>query len=127
MFDEAEILSALPPSRWPRHPQPMRFEQFDSYVRRLADAYHTGLGTFCRRGLGITLEEWVAFRDDPPAGVLARLSVGTGLSRRLRNMTPRRSYARLRIAVRDLVRDHPEQGREFDGLGSATNPGLMRR
>jgi hypothetical protein len=88
----------------------MRFEQLDTYVRRLADAHGVRLGTFCRHGLGITLEEWVSFRDDPPPAVLARLSAGTGLSlRRLRNMTPRRSYARLMIALRDFVRDYPEQ------------------
>lgn len=87
----------------------MRFEQLDTYVRHLAETYGTGLATFCRHGLGVTLEEWATFRDDPPLSVLARLSAGTGLSlRRLRNMTPRRSYARMMIALRDFVRDYPE-------------------
>lgn len=101
----------------------MRFEQIDSYVRRLAVAYDARLVTFCRHGLGITFEEWVSFRDDPPHAVLVRLSVGTGLSlRRLRNMTPRRSYVRLRIAVRNLVRDHPEQVAELTARARQQTP-----
>jgi hypothetical protein len=109
VFDEAEILADPPAPRWPLHPQPMRFEHLDTFVRRLADAYGVGLGTFCRYGLGITGEEWANFCADPPLPVLARLSAGSGLSvRRLQNMTPRRSYARLLIAMRRLCREHPE-------------------
>ena len=101
----------------------MRFEQLDTYVRRLAGAYGTGLGTFCRHGLGITLEEWVNFHDDPPAPILERLSVGTGLSlRRLRNMTPRRSYARMMIALRDFVRDYPEEASRLVGRARQQTP-----
>ena len=101
----------------------MRFEQIDSYVRRLADAYDTRLVTFCRHGLGITFEEWVSFRDEPPLAVLVRLSVGTGLSlRRLRNMTPRRSYARMMIALRDFVRDYPEEASRLAGRAWQQTP-----
>ncbi|MGI8476674.1 MAG: TniQ family protein [Thermomicrobiales bacterium] len=109
MFDEAESFTGASEPRWPLHPQPMRFEHLDTYVRRLADVYGIGLGTFCRCGLGITLEDWLRCHDDPPLPVLERLSSGSGLPlRRLRNMTPRRSHARMMIALRDFVRDHPE-------------------
>jgi hypothetical protein len=123
VFADAEILSAPAQLRWPLHPPPMRFEQLDTYVRRLADAHGARLETFCRYGLGITREEWISFRDDPPPAVLARLSAGTGLSlRHLRNMTPRRSYVRLRIAVRDLVRNHPEQVAELTAWARQQTP-----
>ena len=88
----------------------MQFERLDTFVRRLAGAYGVGVETFCRYGLGITRRQWESGLDDPPAAVLARLSAGSGLSvRRLRNMTARRSYARLLLDMRRLCSEHPEQ------------------
>ena len=110
MFDETEVLSAPPAPRWPRHPPPMRYERLDTFVRRLAQAYGVGVDTLCRYGLGVTRRQWETCLDDPPAAVLARLSAGSGLPvRQLRNMTARRSYARLLIDMRTLCREHPER------------------
>jgi hypothetical protein len=87
----------------------MRFETLDSYVRRLAERYEIGLRTFYRHGLGCEPEDLSTLADDPPRWALERLSAGTGLSiRELRNMTSRRSYARIAIALRNIGRDRPK-------------------
>lgn len=108
MFDDAEILTALPHPRWPLHPAPRPFERLDGYVRRLAECYGIGLATFCRHGLG-DAGDVGSLADGPPRRALERLSAGTGVPvRHLRNMTTRRCHARLMIEVRRLVREHPE-------------------
>ena len=110
MLGDVEILPDLAAARWPRHPQPMQFEHLDTFVRRLAEAYGVGLGTFCRYGLGVTRQEWERICNAPPSPVLERLSAGSGLSmRRLHNMTPRRSHVRLLLAMRRLCREHPDE------------------
>ena len=109
MFDDAEILPDLPRPRWPLHPAPHSFERLENYVRRLAECYGTTLATFCRYGLGGEVHEVGVLTDTPPLPTLERLSAGTGVPvRHFRNMTSERCHARMTVALRRLVQQHPE-------------------
>jgi len=109
VFDEAEMLAELPRPRWPLHPEPRLLERLDTYIRRLADAYGTGVSTFCRYGLGCDAGDLDRSAVDPSQALLDRLSSGTGQStRRLRNMTEARCRARREVALRWIIRCDPE-------------------
>lgn len=109
VFDDAEILPDLPHQRWPLHPKPDSFERLDTYVRRLAESYSIGFATFCRHGLGGDPDEIGLLDDRPAPAMLERLSVGTGLPiRRFKNMTSERYHARVAVAMRWIIRRHPE-------------------
>lgn len=75
--------------RWPLHPRPYTYETLVGYVRRLADQYGVGYGTFCLRALGIPSADGEARSFGNPAPeVLLRLSAGTGIPvERLEQMT----------------------------------------
>lgn len=109
MFDEAGLMGDLPRPRWPLHPQPRSLERLETYIRRLADTYGMGVATFCRYGLGCDTDDLHRCADDPPQGLIDRLSSGTGQSiRRLRNMTDARCHARAKVAARWAIRCDPE-------------------
>lgn len=109
VFDDVEILADLPQPRWPLHPAPRLLERLENYIRRLADAYGTGVATFCRYGLACELRDLERCAHDPPRLMLERLSAGTGQSiHRLRNMTDARCHARRKVALSWMIRSDPE-------------------
>jgi TniQ len=86
-----------PRRRWPLHPRPFPYETLAWYVRRLADQYGVGYGTFCLRALGIPVADGEARSFGRPAPeVLWRLSTGTGMPvERLEQMTLAHLWQRL--------------------------------
>ena len=83
--------------RWPLHPRPHTYETLAGYVRRLADQYGVGYGTFCLRALGIPVADTDARSFGSPAPeVLWRLSAGTGVPvERFEQMTFAHTWQRL--------------------------------
>lgn len=109
MFDEAEVMGDLERPRWPLHPEPRLLERLDTYIRRLAEAYGTGLATFCRYGLHCDAADLDRYANEPTQELLERLSGGTGQSmRRLSSMTVERCRARREVALRWIIRHDPE-------------------
>lgn len=67
-----------------------------------------GVATFCRYGLGCDAGDLDRCGTDPPQTLLERLSSGTGQSiGRLRNMTDARCCARMKVALRWVIRCDP--------------------
>jgi len=109
VFDDIEVITSLPPRRWPLHPTPYPFEWIDGYIRRLAEHYQISVKTFCRSGLGSNID-LNTFADAPSHSALMHLSAGTGIPiSELRKMTRACSQRRLMIALRELCQNHPEE------------------
>jgi len=108
VFDEVELMGDLERPRWPLHPEPRLLERLDTYIRRLAEAYGTGLATFCQYGLGCDAADLNRYAAEPTQELLERLACGTGQSmRRLSNMTVERCHARREVALRWIIRCDP--------------------
>jgi hypothetical protein len=90
------LVEAAPHRRWPLHPRPSDWEDLETWVRRIAEAYGVSYDAFLLNALG---HKGPGARDldHAPVEVLARLSTGTGVSaERLRDMTSQRVMRRMR-------------------------------
>jgi TniQ len=89
------LVEAAPDRRWPLHPRPTDWEDLETWVRRIAEAYGVSYDAFLLNALG---HKGPGARDleHAPVEVLARLSTGMGVSaERLRDMTSQRVMRRM--------------------------------
>lgn len=97
------LIGPVPDRRWPLHPQPAEWEDLETWVRRIAKIYGVSYDAFLLNALNHT-GGGARDLDQAPAGVIARLSAGTGISiERLLEMTTHRIMARIFPRVRELL------------------------
>jgi TniQ len=103
--------------RWPLHPQPSDWEDLETWVRRIAEMYGVSYDAFLLNALGHA-GRGARDLDQAPAGVLARLSAGTGIPiERLMDMTSPRVVARMISRTRELLQT-PEGQAALDVLNA---------
>ncbi len=101
--------------RWPLHPRPSEWEDLETWVRRIAEAYGVSYDAFLLNALDHT-GRGARDLNQAPDGVIAKLSTGTGVSiERLRDMTTTRIMARLVSRTRELL-ETPEGQVILDNL-----------
>jgi hypothetical protein len=89
--------------RWPLHPRPSEWEDLQTWVRRIAEAYGVSYDAFLLNALDHT-GRGARDLNKAPDGVIARLSTGTGISiERLQDMTSSRIMARLVSRTHELL------------------------
>ena len=89
--------------RWPLHPRPSEWEDLETWVRRIAKAYGVSYDAFLLNALDHT-GRGARDLNKAPDGVIARLSIGTGISiERLQDMTSSRIMARLVSRTHELL------------------------
>ena len=89
--------------RWPLHPRPSEWEDLETWVRRIAEAYGVSYDAFLLNALGPT-GRGARDLNQAPDGVIAKLSTGTGISiERLQDMTSSRIMARLVSRTHELL------------------------
>ena len=89
--------------RWPLHPHPSEWEDLETWVRRIAEAYGVSYDAFLLNALDRT-GRGARDLNNASADVLARLSIGTGISiERLLDMTSSRIMVRLVSRTRELL------------------------
>ena len=89
--------------RWPLHPRPSEWEDLETWVRRIAEAYGVSYDAFLLNALDHT-GRGARDLNKAPDGVIARLSTGTGISiERLQDMTSSRIMARLVSRTHELL------------------------
>src|SRR5258708_18138396 len=89
--------------RWPLHPRPSEWEDLETWVRRIAEAYGVSYDAFLLNALDHT-GRGARDLNKAPDGVIAKLSAGTGISiERLQDMTSSRAMARLVSRTRELL------------------------
>jgi hypothetical protein len=106
--------------RWPLHPRPSEWEDLETWVRRIAEAYGVSYDAFLLNALDHT---GCGARDlnKAPDGVIAKLSTGTGISiERLRDMKSSLVMARLFSRAREL-RETPEGQAILVGLNAVAS------
>ena len=95
--------------RWPLHPMPRQYEILSPWIRRLAQAYGVADRMFYKHALGCPAGEPLEMNAYPPADVLERLAVRTGVPiERLRDMTTDRVMARTVAELRQVIMMGPE-------------------
>ena len=93
----------IPSRRWPLHPRPSEWEDLQTWVRRIAEAYGVSYDAFLLNALDHT-GRGARDLNKAPDGVIARLSTGTGISiERLQDMTSSRIMARLVSRTHELL------------------------
>lgn len=106
--------------RWPLHPRPSEWEDLETWVRRIAEAYGVSYDAFLLNALDHT-GRGARDLNRAPDGVLARLSVGTGISiQQLQDMTSSRIMARLFSRAGEL-RETPEGRAILAGLNAVAS------
>lgn len=89
--------------RWPLHPRPSEWEDLETWVRRIAEAYGVSYDAFLLNALDHT-GRGARDLNNAPDDVLAKLSSGTGISiERLLDMTSSRIMTRLVSRTRELL------------------------
>jgi hypothetical protein len=89
--------------RWPLHPRPSEWEDLETWVRRIAEAYGVSYDAFLLNALDHT-GRGARDLNKAPDGVIARLSIGTGISiERVQDMTSSRIMARLVSRTHELL------------------------
>lgn len=72
-------MGPVPDCRWPLHPRPSEWEDRETWVRRIAEAYGVSYDAFLLNALDHT-GRGARDLDNAPDDVLAKLSIGTGVS-----------------------------------------------
>ena len=99
------FVEAVPDRPWPLHPRPSEWEDLETWVRRIAEAYGVSYDAFLLNALDHT-GSGARDLDHAPISVLARLSAGTGISiERLRDMTTQRIMARMVSRTQRVARN----------------------
>jgi hypothetical protein len=107
------------------HPRPSEWEDLETWVRRIAEAYGVSYDAFLLNALAHT-GRGARDLNKAPDGVIARLSTGTGISiERLRDMTSSRLMARLFSRAREL-RETPEGQAIVVGLNAVASRNRRR-
>ena len=89
------FVEAVPDRPWPLHPRPSEWEDLETWVRRIAEAYGVSYDAFLLNALGHK-GSGARDLDHAPIQVLVRLSVGTGIPlNRLREMFTQRVMRRM--------------------------------
>jgi hypothetical protein len=84
------FVEAVPDRPWPLHPRPSEWEDLETWVRQIAEAYGVSYDAFLLNALGHK-GSGARDLDHAPIQVLARLSAGTGIPiNRLREMSTQR-------------------------------------
>ena len=95
--------SSGPDRRWPLHPGPTEWEDLETWVHRIAEAYGVSYDAFLLNALDHT-GRGARDLNNAPDDVLAKLSIGTGVSiERLLDMTSSRIMTRLVSRTRELL------------------------
>jgi hypothetical protein len=116
----------IPIRRWPLHPRPSEWEDLETWVRRIAEVYGVSYDAFLLNALDHT-GRGARDLNQAPADVIARLSVGTGISiERLQGMTSSRVMARLVSRVGELL-ETPEGQAILGGLNAVASRDRRRR
>ena len=111
------LVDRVPDRRWPLHPRPSEWEDLETWVRRIAEAYGVSYDAFLLNALEYT-GRGARDLDQAPAGVFARLSAGTGIPiARLLDMTSPRVMARMSSRARELL-ETPEGHATLDRLNA---------
>jgi hypothetical protein len=115
-----------PVRRWPLHPQPTGWEDLETWVRRIAGMYGVSYDAFLLNALGHT--GWGARDlDQAPAGVIAKLSVGTGIPiERLLDMTSPRILTRAFRQAPEL-RETPQGQKALERIEAIASRRRRRR
>lgn len=110
-------MGPVPDCRWPLHPRPSEWEDRETWVRRIAEAYGVSYDAFLLNALDHT-GRGARDLDNAPDDVLAKLSIGTGVSiEQLLDMTSSRVMARLVSRARALF-ETPEGQATLDTLST---------
>jgi TniQ len=89
------FVEAVPDRPWPLHPRPTEWEDLETWVRRIAEAYGVSYDAFLLNALGHN-GSGARDLDHAPIQVLVRLSVGTGIPlNQLREMSTQRVMRRM--------------------------------
>jgi hypothetical protein len=89
------FVEVVPDRLWPLHPRPSEWEDLETWVRRVAEAYGVSYDAFLLNALGHK-GNGARDLDQAPIQVLARLSAGTGIPiNRLREMSTQRVMRRI--------------------------------
>ena len=106
--------------RWPLHPQPSDWEDLQTWVRRIAAMYGVSYDAFLLNALDHT-GCGARDLDQAPIGVLAKLSVGTGLPiEQLLDMTTSRVMRRVVHMPRAWLETAEGQAAR-DGVGAVAS------
>ena len=100
---KGNLVDLITNRRWPLHPRPSEWEDLETWVRRIAEAYGVSYDAFLLNAMDHT-GRGARDLNKAPDGVIARLSIGTGISiERLQDMTSSRIMARLVSRVGQLL------------------------
>jgi hypothetical protein len=100
---KGKLVGLITSRRWPLHPPPSEWEDLETWVRRIAEAYGVSYDAFLLNALDHT-GRGARDLNKAPDGVIARLSIGTGVSiERLQDMTSSRIMARLVSRAHELL------------------------
>ena len=100
---KGNLVDLITNRRWPLHPRPSEWEDLETWVRRIAEAYGVSYDAFLLNALGHT-GRGARDLNQAPDGVITKLSTGTGISiARLQDMTSSRIMARLVSRVGQLL------------------------
>jgi hypothetical protein len=100
---KGKLVGLITSRRWPLHPPPSEWEDLETWVRRIAEAYGVSYDAFLLNALDHT-GRGARDLNKAPDGVIARLSTGTGISiERLQDMTSSRIMARLVSRAHELL------------------------
>ena len=100
---KGKLVGLITNRRWPLHPRPSDWEDLETWVRRIAEAYGVSYDAFLLNALDHT-GRGARDLNKAPDGVIARLSNGTGISiERLQGMTSSRIMARLVSRTHELL------------------------
>jgi len=119
------LIGPMPDRRWPLHPQPSEWEDLETWVRRIAGSYGVSYDAFLLNALDHT-GGGARDLDQAPAGVIARLSAGTGISvERLLAKTTQRIMARMFSREHELLQTVEGQA-ILDGLNAMASRNRRR-
>jgi hypothetical protein len=100
---KGKLVGLITNPRWPLHPRPSEWEDLETWVRRIAEAYGVSYDAFLLNALDHT-GRGARDLNKAPDRVIARLSIGTGISiERLQDMTSSRIMARLVSRTHELL------------------------
>lgn len=109
------LVGRAPDRRWPLHPQPSEWEDLESWVRRIAEAYGVTYDAFLLNALDHT-GCGARDLDQEPRAVIGRLSAGTGVPiERLLDMRSPQIMIRMAQRTRELLQT-PEGQAVLDRL-----------
>src|ERR1035437_8291056 len=100
---KGKLVGLMTSRRWPLHPRPSEWEDLQTWVRRIAEAYGVSYDAFHLNALDHT-GRGARDLNQAPDGFIARLSSGAGNSiERLQDMSSSRVMARLVVLVGELL------------------------